>query len=36
MVGTGALAPHIIDTYTSARPITAVRVWDEPPSAHGP
>jgi ornithine cyclodeaminase len=27
MVGTGALAPHIIDTYTSARPITSVRVW---------
>jgi alanine dehydrogenase len=27
MVGTGALAPHIIDTYTTARPITAVRVW---------
>jgi alanine dehydrogenase len=27
MVGTGALAPHIIDTYMSARPITAVRVW---------
>jgi alanine dehydrogenase len=27
MVGTGALAPHIIDTYTSARPINAVRVW---------
>lgn len=27
MVGTGALAPHIIDTYTSVRPITAVRVW---------
>jgi ornithine cyclodeaminase len=27
MVGTGAVAPHIIETYTSARPITAVRVW---------
>jgi len=27
MVGTGALAPHIIETYTTARPITAVRVW---------
>jgi ornithine cyclodeaminase len=27
MVGTGALAPHIIDTYLTARPITAVRVW---------
>jgi alanine dehydrogenase len=27
MVGTGALAPHVIDTYASARPITAVRVW---------
>jgi alanine dehydrogenase len=27
MVGTGALAPHIIDTYTAARPISAVRVW---------
>src|ERR1700722_8902161 len=27
MVGTGALAPHIIDSYTTARPITAVRVW---------
>jgi alanine dehydrogenase len=27
MVGTGALAPHIIDTYASARPISAVRVW---------
>jgi alanine dehydrogenase len=27
MVGTGALAPHIIETYMAARPITAVRVW---------
>jgi ornithine cyclodeaminase len=27
MVGTGALAPHVIDTYTTARPISAVRVW---------
>jgi ornithine cyclodeaminase/alanine dehydrogenase-like protein (mu-crystallin family) len=27
MVGTGALAPHIIDTYITARPITAVRIW---------
>jgi ornithine cyclodeaminase len=27
MVGTGALAPHVIDTYTTARPIAAVRVW---------
>jgi ornithine cyclodeaminase len=27
MVGTGALAPHIIETYVAARPITAVRVW---------
>jgi alanine dehydrogenase len=27
MVGTGALAPHVIDTYTTARPVTAVRVW---------
>jgi alanine dehydrogenase len=27
MVGTGALAPHIIETYITARPITAVRVW---------
>jgi alanine dehydrogenase len=27
VVGTGALAPHIIDTYISARSITAVRVW---------
>jgi ornithine cyclodeaminase len=27
VVGTGAVAPHIIDTYTTARPITAVRVW---------
>jgi alanine dehydrogenase len=27
MIGTGALAPHIIETYTSARPISAVRVW---------
>jgi alanine dehydrogenase len=27
MVGTGALATHIIDTYMAARPITAVRVW---------
>jgi alanine dehydrogenase len=27
MVGTGALAPHIIETYISARPVTAVRVW---------
>ncbi len=31
MVGTGALAPHIIDTYTTARPITAVRVWGRTP-----
>jgi len=27
MVGTGALAPHLIDSYTAARPITQVRVW---------
>jgi len=27
MVGTGALAPHIIETYMTARPITAVRIW---------
>jgi ornithine cyclodeaminase len=27
MVGTGALVPHIIDTYSSARPITTVRIW---------
>lgn len=27
MVGTGALAPHVIDTYTATRPIAAVRVW---------
>jgi ornithine cyclodeaminase len=31
MIGTGALAPHIIDTYTSARPISAVRVWGRNP-----
>jgi ornithine cyclodeaminase len=27
VVGTGALAAHIIETYTSARPITMVRIW---------
>ena len=27
MVGSGSLAPHIIDTYITARPIAAVRVW---------
>ena len=27
IVGTGSLAPHVIDTYTAARPIGAVRVW---------
>jgi len=27
MVGTGALAPHIVDTYITARPITTVRIW---------
>jgi ornithine cyclodeaminase len=31
MVGTGALAPHIIETYIAARPITAVRVWGRSP-----
>jgi ornithine cyclodeaminase len=31
MVGTGALAPHIIDTYTAARPIASVRVWGRDP-----
>lgn len=31
MVGTGALAPHIIDTYTVTRPIVSVRVWGRTP-----
>jgi ornithine cyclodeaminase len=31
MVGTGALAPHIIDTYTAARAISTVRVWGRNP-----
>lgn len=27
MVGTGALAPHIIDSYASVMPLTAVQIW---------
>jgi ornithine cyclodeaminase len=27
MVGTGALAPHIIESHAAVRPITSVRVW---------
>jgi ornithine cyclodeaminase len=31
MVGTGALAAHVIDTYVASRPIRAVRVWGRDP-----
>jgi len=35
MVGTGSLAPHLIESHCSVRPIEAVRVWGRtPPHAH--
>jgi len=31
MVGTGALAPHVVLSHAAARPITAVRIWGRRP-----
>jgi len=33
MVGTGNLAPHLINAHTTARPISGVRIWGRRPEA---